>query len=352
MRRGASAGLLAFLALIAILSCRGPLRVPESTYRETVSAFYTGLAAMQTSQEVLAREKLDRVTSLVPEEPAGWANVGLLLLRQQEIEPAVEKLTRAAALAPRSAEVQRLLALARSRQGKLPEAVGHWKRALELDPADAKAAFALAQDTERQGGPESEAAAQAVLAGLLARTENLAVRLDYARLCAKRGDGAALAGAIAPLAEASRSWPPEAREQLEALQAAAANLRAAAPRVAFLKNVLLREPAYRRALRAVSTPRDEVGEPLVRFLALENPPPQPAAPDTKLSFVVELDNGPAGALVVLDGTGVADGRRRPCARGGRRSQRRRGVGGFGSRRLPRRLPRDRSHPRRGRGRGP
>ena len=255
----------------------GPLRVPESTYRETVSAFYTGLAAMQTSQEVLAREKLDRVTSLVPEEPAGWANVGLLLLRQQEIEPAVEKLTRAAALAPRSAEVQRLLALARSRQGKLPEAVAHWKRALDLDAADAKAAFALAQDTERQGGPESEAEAQAVLAGLVARTENLAVRLDYARLCAKRGDGAALEGAIAPLAEASRSWPPEAREQLEALQAAAANPRAAAPRVAFLKNVLLREPAYRRALRAVSTPRDEVGEPLVRFLALENPPPQPAA---------------------------------------------------------------------------
>jgi cytochrome c-type biogenesis protein CcmH/NrfG len=284
---GASAGLVAFLALIAIPSCRGPLRVPDSTYRETVSAFYTSLAALQTSQELLAREKLDRVTSLVPQEPAGWANLGLLLLRQQEIEAAVEKLTKAAALAPRSAEIQRLLALARSRQGKLPEAVGHWKRALELDPGDAKAAFALAQDLERQGGPEGEAAAQDVLARLLARSDNLAVRLDYARLCAKRGDAAALQKAIAPLAEASRSWPPEAREQLEGLQSAAANPRAAAPRVAFLKNVLLREPAYRRALRAVSTPRDEVGEPLVRFLALENPPPQPAPPDVALAFAVE-----------------------------------------------------------------
>jgi hypothetical protein len=278
---------LAFLALIAVLSCRGPLRVPEPTYREAVSAFYTGLAALQTSQELLAREKLDRVTSLVPGEPAGWANVGLLLLRQQEIEPALEKLAKAAELAPKSPEIQRLLALARSRQGKLAEAVGHWKRALELDPGDGKAAFALAQDTERQGGPESEAAAQEVLGRLLARSDNLAVRLEYARLSAKRGDGAALQKAIDPLAEVSRSWPPEAQAQLEALKSAASNPRAAAPRVAFLKNVLLRESAYRRALRDVSTPREEVGEPLVKFLALENPAPQPAAPDMNVSFTVE-----------------------------------------------------------------
>ncbi len=300
MSRGGAASIAVVLPVVVFLGgagCRGPLRVPEATYRETVSAFYTGLAALQTSQEVLAREKLDRVTVLVPEEPAGWADVGLLLLRQQEVEPALEKLTKAAALAPRSGAIQRLLGLARSRQGKLPEAVGHWKRALALDPGDEKAAFALAQDAERQGGPENEAEAQRVLETLLGRSENLAVRLDYARLCAKRGEGAALQKAIAPLAEASRSWPPEAREQLLALQAAAANPRAAAPRVAFLKNVLLREPAYRRALQAVSTPRGEVGEPLVRFLALENPPPQPAAPDAALSFTHE----PATAL----GTGVS-----------------------------------------------
>jgi Flp pilus assembly protein TadD len=283
------------IALLAVVSAcrRGPLRVPDATYRETVSAFYTGLAALQTSQELLAREKLDRVTTLVPDEPAGWANVGLLLLRQQEIEPAIEKLTKAASLAPKSGEIQRLLALARSRQGNLKEAVAHWKRALEIDPGDAKAAFALAQDLERQG-PESEAEAQQTLATLLSRSENLAVRLDYARLSAKRGDGASLQKAIAPLSAASGSWPQEARDRLTALKEAAANPRTAAPRVAFLKNVLLREQAYRRALREVSTPRDEVGEPLLRFLALENPPPQPAAPDTKLAFTVEPAAGLGG----------------------------------------------------------
>ena len=69
-------------------------------YREAVTAFYTGLAAMQTTQEVLARSKFDRVVALTPHEPAGWANLGLLLLRQQEIEQGAEKLTKAAELAP------------------------------------------------------------------------------------------------------------------------------------------------------------------------------------------------------------------------------------------------------------
>lgn len=70
---------------LAALSCARELKVPEPVYRETVTAFYTGLAAMQTSQEVLARREFERVTSQVPGEPAGWANLGLLLMRQQDL---------------------------------------------------------------------------------------------------------------------------------------------------------------------------------------------------------------------------------------------------------------------------
>ena len=58
-------------------------------------------------------------------------------------------------------------------------------------------------------------------------------------------------------------------------------------RVAFLKNVLLREPAYRAALAEVSTPRAEVGQPLTRFLRLKNPDPQPAPADAALTFTIE-----------------------------------------------------------------
>jgi hypothetical protein len=77
----------------------------------------------------------------------------------------------------------------------------------------------------------------------------------------------------APLRASSPSWPAPAQEQLRELEGAAANPAGAATRVAFLKNVLLREAAYRAALAAVSTPRAEVGEPLTRF----RPPPEPRA---------------------------------------------------------------------------
>jgi cytochrome c-type biogenesis protein CcmH/NrfG len=286
------AALLGGGTLSACSSCARRLEVPEATYRETVTAFHTGLAAMQTSQDIVARKELERVTQLVPGEPAGWANLGLLLMRQQELAAAEPKLARAAELAPKSAAVQRLRALLESRQGRLPEAIGHWRRAAELDPGDLKAPYALALDLERQAGADSVSEARRVLEALLSRTENLAARLELARLAAKGGDAAGLRRAVTPLAEMSQSWPPAAREHLGALQNAGSDP-AAATRVAFLKNVLLRTPEFRRALERVSTPRQEVGEPLTAFLALRNPEPQAAPRDASLAFDVEPLPGPS-----------------------------------------------------------
>jgi tetratricopeptide (TPR) repeat protein len=272
-------------ALAAACSSRREQALSPEAYRETVTAFYVGVSAMQTTQEPLAREKFDRVIALAPEEPAGFANLGLLLLRQQELDQGAQRLAQAAALAPDSGAIQRLQALADSRRGNLPDAIAHWRRALALDPDDREAAFALALETERQG---DDGEAQRILEQLLTRHDNLAARLEYLRIAAKRGDRAAFDAGLAPLTAIAATWPPEVQEQLQALRTAAAgNVRAAAVRVAFLKNVLLREPAYRMALAEVSTPRAEVGQPLMRFLRLKNPDPQPAAADAALTFNVE-----------------------------------------------------------------
>jgi len=279
---------MALVGAQACSSCRRSLSVPEPVYREAVSAFYTGLAALQTSQEVLARQKFERVTTIVPDEPAAWANLGLLMVRQQEIDGALQKLRKAAELAPASGAIQRMLGLAESRRGNLPEAITHWSRAIELDPGDIKSAFALAQETARQGGAENEAAAMTELQRLLERSDNLAARLELARLAAKRGDAQVFKQAIAPLTSLSSGWPPEAQAQLASLQAASGgDPRAAATRVVFLKNLLLPVLSYRRALAAVTTPNDAVGEPLMGFLALPNPTAQPAAPDQALAFAVQ-----------------------------------------------------------------
>jgi cytochrome c-type biogenesis protein CcmH/NrfG len=296
-------------AVGSLSACRPTTDVSPEVYREAVVAFHTALAAIDTSQEVLAREKLDRVVALVPQEPAGWANLGLLLLRQQENAAARQQLAKAAELAPDAAAIVRLQALVESREGNLAESTRLWRRAVELDPSDPKAAYALAQETERQGGADSDAEAQRVLEQLLTRTDSLPVRLDYARLASKRGDVPALTRALNALAAVSDTWPAAARERLAAVQAAAeSNPRAAATQVAFLRNLLTRETAYRRALARVTTPLDAVGEPITRFLVLPAPTSAPATPDTGIRFSVETSDDArswAGAIVIeADGSEV------------------------------------------------
>lgn len=276
------------LAAALAVSCRRQPRLSDEAYLEAVTAFHTALAALQTSQDVLARQSLERVITLAPHEPAPYANLGLMLLRQQQIEEALQRLGQASERAPDHAAIERLLALAESARGNVEAAIGRWRRAAGLDPADLKAPFALALELERQGGPGAEQEAQQILKAVADRSGNLAARLEHARLAAKRGDAPALQASLDALSAMSAGWPPDARQRLQTLREAAARGPAeAATPVIFLKNVLIREPVYRADLAEVTTPRSEVGEPLTRFLVLRNPEPQPAPPDGQIVFTVQ-----------------------------------------------------------------
>lgn len=305
------APVLCGLLTVLVGGCRRTQDVPPETYRQAVLSFDTALAAMDTSQEVLAREHLDKVVALVPQEPAGWANLGLLLLRQQEVDAARERLANAVRLAPESAAVVRLQALIESRAGDMAASTRLWRRAVDLAPADPRAAYALAQDLERQGTDAQDAEAQQVLEQMLARNENLPARLDLARLAAKRGDAAALTRALEPLQAQAATWPTAARDRLTALRGVAAgDARSAATQIAFLRNLLVREPAYRRALAQVTTPLDAIGEPVPRFLVLPVPVPTPAEPDTAMTFAVRpltgVDATPQSLAVTALGRDAAE----------------------------------------------
>jgi Tfp pilus assembly protein PilF len=292
---------LAFALLLAFAACERNAGLPNpdsKEYRELVTAFYVGLAGLQTGEDVRAKEKLTRATEIAPGEPAAWANLGLLAVRQQEFDTAYEKVEKARALAPDNSQIEALLGLIESKRGRLPEATAHLKRAVELDPKNLRALYALAQETERQGAETSDAEAQALLQKILeTQPDNLAVLLDVTRLAAKRGDGETLKKTVAKLADKSSSWPDEARRQMAALQQAASgeNPRSAAPQVAFLRNVLARVPDYRQSLNAVKTPAEFVGEPFMTFIKLPSPSSEPAPPDTAMTFETQpIDSIPEG----------------------------------------------------------
>lgn len=255
-----------------------------------VSAFYVGLAALQVGDDVRAEAKLTQATELVPEEPASWANLGLLALRQKNFETAAERLSKAQGLAPDSGQINVLLGLLESERGRVNESIAHLRKAVELDPKDLRAGYMLAEQIERQSGEGSETEAQRLIEKILeAQPDNLAALVELARLSAKRNDAATLQKVIERLASKASVWPPEVQEQFKALQVAAAGPepRAAATRIAFLRNVLVRVPEYRAGLSALKSPPGEEAQPVTRFLRLPSPDFTPAPPDESLSFTSE-----------------------------------------------------------------
>ncbi len=267
-------------------------------YNEVVRAFYIGLAALQVGDDVRADSKLAEVTQLVPTEPAGWANWGLLALRQRNFDSAAERLERARSLADQNDQIYYLLGLLESSRGRSAEALVALRKSVAINPKNLIAGFKLAEEIERQGGENSEAEYQQLIQKLLeVQPDNLAVLLDLGRISAKRGDAETLRLVVGKLAARSADWPPEVQQQFSAVQTAAAgtDVTQAATRITFLRNVLVRISEYRKDLSNIKPPPGEEAQPFTQFLKMESPTFTPAPADTAISFSSEaVPNAPAG----------------------------------------------------------
>src|ERR1700735_3160848 len=112
-----------------------------------LSAFYVGLSALQVGDDVHAESKLSEVTRLVPGEPAGWANWGILALRQRNYDTAAQRLDRARDLAPKNDRIYDLLGILESQRGHSSEAIASLRKAAELNPQNLRAIYRLAEET-------------------------------------------------------------------------------------------------------------------------------------------------------------------------------------------------------------
>src|SRR5215472_12990850 len=213
------------LGCIVLAACGrfGGLPAPDSKqYRELSASFYLGLAALESGEDVHARQGLTRATEFAPGEPAGWVDLGLLQARQQEYDAAYQSLEKARAAAPDNTTIESLLGLVESKRGRVSQAIEHYRKAVALDGSNLRALYALAAETERQQSADSDAAALHLLDRILRlRPANEPVLLDAARLAAKRNDEARLKDAVASLRPGVLSWPDPAKQQFAALERAA-----------------------------------------------------------------------------------------------------------------------------------
>src|SRR6185503_13519876 len=114
--------LLALLISMLTAACSRGGHLPDKSsqeYRDAVRAFYVGLAALQAGEETRAEEGLTRVTQLAPGEPAAWANLGLLSIKQREFDAAAERLEKARKLAPENSRIILAQATLASSRGDL-----------------------------------------------------------------------------------------------------------------------------------------------------------------------------------------------------------------------------------------
>jgi len=285
--RRSIAGLAAVLAVAA--GCSRP-RVPDvnsPAYEDTTRNFYRGLAELQVGLLDDAKREFGKTTELAPDEPAGWANLGLTYLRLGEFDAAKPPIDKAVSLDAKSSELVFLRGRLLTSQGKLDEGIIEYKRAAELDPGNVRVRYALAEELERAGAATADAEAQRQLESILkAKPGNIAVILERARLAAKRNDAATLQDSVHLLEPMAAAWPASAVEQFRALQAAVAanNLQDAARSVAFLRNVLVRDVTFRESLTAVRTPTELIAEPLQQFLKMPSPSSKPSAVDERVTF--------------------------------------------------------------------
>src|SRR5688572_3559577 len=277
-------------AALVITGCRPSESLPgrgTREYNELVRTFYIGLAALQVGHDVQADARLAQFTQLAATEPAGWANWGLLALRQRNFDTASERLERARTLAPDNTDIQYLLGLLESSRGKSPEAITALRKAVELDAKNLFAVYKLAEEVERQGDEQSAAEFQSLIQKILAvQPNNIAATVELSRIAAKRGDAETLKSAVAQIQSRSTAWPSEVQEQVKALNdtVQSGDLRAAATRTSFLRNVLMRVPEYRRDLGAIKPPPGEEAVPFTHFLRLESPVFQTAPEDGGIRF--------------------------------------------------------------------
>lgn len=281
------------LLLVLLGSCRSGNNLPTRSspqYNELVRTFYIGLAALQVGHDVQADAKLQQFTQLAPSEPAGWANWGLLALRQRNYDTAAERLNKARDLAPDNSDIFYLLGLLESSRGNTTEAISDLRKSVDLDQKNLIATYKLAEQVERQGDEKSTQEFQSLIQKILtAQPDNLAALVESTRIAAKRGDAETVKSSVTKIVSRSSAWPEEVRTQVNALDAAVKNndLPGAATRTSFLRNVLVRVPEYRRDLAVIKPPPGEEAVPFDHFLKLESPIFKTAAPDLATEFKPE-----------------------------------------------------------------
>lgn len=292
----------AFAGVAGLYGCQHKAHVSP---KNSVSAFTIGTIALQVGSDQSAgktgydEKYLTLASKELPDEPAVWANLGLLYLRRGDFTRAGSYLDKAEKLDADSAAVEGLIGLLDDQKGDVQGAIAHYKRSLELQPGNLQASYALSQQYSRLNTPEGLRQEEQLLQQILGvQPGNLFAMIKLAHVAAVRNDAAVLSSTMAGLQARASTFTSDAVAELKQVlrDQREKNLTAAAIDTTYLQNLLKRNSDYGQGSLALQGDivHGLAGAPIERFLSTPNPPPNPSPLDAGLSYEAGT---PASALV-------------------------------------------------------
>ncbi len=269
-------------------------RLPQpgsELYEQYAEAFEVGTAALDSGLWPQATEHLNRAIELIPQEPAAWANRGLLHLWSNQLDKARADLQKAASLAPGQPRIQELLGYVLMRDNaKVEEAVELIRKAYQADPNNLQLLYTLVTIASTKG-EAGDAERQQLLEELLQlRPNSLPLLIERLQLALQKNDREALRTYVARLRKLAPNWTDAAREALAEVEKEMQgdfDERDLTVKIGMLNNVLKTVPGYLRSAEELRPASGQVGATLQQFIRLAPLKTDPSSPDFDLTFVKE-----------------------------------------------------------------
>ncbi len=307
------------LVTLVGLACAGEER-PQASARELITIRTRGNAYLEETKLDSAEVEFLKLTELAPDEPLGFANLGLVYLRQARYAEAEVAIRQARDLDSNQAEIRLMLAKLFELTDRMDLAEAELNGAVAIDTMNIKALYALAELNDQPDAPDARQRRTAYLARIVrAAPANVAARLQLMEALLREGLADSAAVQLEEVRRQVPELPPQSTDFFdEALRSArAGDADAAGTPAAMFHNVLRVTPAYQVGLRDVRGPAGAlIGFPLVTFsqdltIAVLDPEEVLAALSfSDITALVGLDtinaSGPSEALAMGDYDGDGD----------------------------------------------
>lgn len=223
--------------VVAIIGCRKKAVPMEVLFTTRTQAMYS----LQRGQLAEAETLFKKLVEQAPDDPLGYANLGLTYLQQGRYAEADRQLSRARKLDPANADIALMLAKLYALSGRRDDARALLETLHKTDPKNLHALYALAElDAKEKDSAALSRREQRLKEILALAPANIVARLDLMDIAAGRGQADSV---VRHLEEVRRIPPEPPKEALQEIDRSIQLLRS--------KTVADARPALDRVRRAM-----------------------------------------------------------------------------------------------------